>query len=87
VQRFSSFSDLVHRMLRDRSIVEGEAGRCLEGWRTRLLLEKRHSGSRARASDIVSGRVALLQRLLDDLCSFVELSQSPELLSFLGLLG
>ena len=49
-----------------------------------LTREKRHTGKAARSEAVVNGRVALLQRMLDDLVRVPELATSVSLATFLS---
>ena len=95
-RRFSSFVELVSALSREtkeRSRAAGPGERwagahaVVEGWKRALALEKRHTGKASRSEGVVSGRVALLQRLLDELGARPELSTSPSLARFLSADG
>jgi len=83
-QRFSNFFDLLQRLARDETI-SGAARECIEGWKGRLTMEKRHAGSRSRSDAVVTARVQLLQRMLDDLTSFAEVVASSGFGFFLAM--
>jgi hypothetical protein len=82
-QRFSSFVDLLGRLGREApgERISREARACVDGWRSRLLVEKRHTRSKAPA--VVTARVAMLQRMMDDLLAFPEVCESAAMASFL----
>lgn len=81
--RFSSFVDLLSKLTREApgERVSREARACIDRWRSRLLVEKRHTRSKAPA--VVTARVALLQRMLDELLAFADIRESTALVSFL----
>ena len=85
-RRFSAFVELLNRLGREApgERVSREARGCVDGWKTRLLVEKRHAGRGAKAPAIVSARVALLQRMLDELLAFPEICSSAPLAAFLA---
>ena len=60
----SDFGNVYHGAGGER----GSAGaRVIDDWKRQLTLEKRHTGKASRAEAVVNGRLALLQRMLDDL--------------------
>jgi hypothetical protein len=82
-QRFSSFVDLLSRLCREApgERISREARACVDSWRSRLLVEKRHTRSKAPA--VVTARVAMLQRMMDELLAFPDVCESAALASFL----
>lgn len=82
-QRFSSFVDLLGRLGREApgERISREARACVDRWRSRLTVEKRHTRSKAPA--VVTARVAMLQRMMDELVAFPDVCESTALASFL----
>ena len=87
VHRFSDFAALLDRLKKGPGDVPGggAAGQSLavEGWARRLLIERRHTGSRARAEGVVTTRCKLLQKMMDELMALPEFASSPEVGAFL----
>ena len=83
--RFSDFAALLDRLKKGDMLDGGAAGQSLavEGWARRLLIERRHTGSRARAEGVVTTRCKLLQKLMDELMALSEFASSPEIGAFL----
>ena len=86
-KRFSSFLDLLARLSKE-SGAGGERGsaaaQVVDNWKRQLTIEKRHTGKASRADAVVNGRVALLQRMLDEFCLVPELAHSTGFQSFLS---
>ena len=83
--RFSDFAALLDRLKKGGVPGGGAAGQRLavEGWARRLLIERRHTGSRARAEGVVTTRCKLLQKMMDELMALPEFASSPEVGAFL----
>ena len=83
--RFSDFAALLDRLKKGGVPGGGAAGQRLavEGWARRLLVERRHTGSRARAEGVVTTRCKLLQKMMDELMALPEFASSPEVGAFL----
>ena len=83
--RFSDFAALLNRLKKGGVPDGGAAGQSLavEGWARRLLIERRHMGSRARAEGVVTTRCKLLQKMMDELMALPEFASSPEVGAFL----
>ena len=83
--RFSDFAALLDRLKKGGVPGGGGAGQrlALEGWARRLLVERRHTGSRARAEGVVTTRCKLLQKMMDELMALPEFASSPEVGAFL----
>ena len=83
--RFSDFAALLDRLKKGGVPGGGAAGPRLavEGWARRLLIERRHTGSRARAEGVVTTRCKLLQKMMDELMALPEFASSPEVGAFL----
>ena len=83
--RFSDFVILLDKLKKGGALGGGAGSRLLavEGWGRRLLVEKRHTGSRARAEGVVTTRCKLLQKMMDDLMALPEFASSPEVGAFL----
>jgi hypothetical protein len=86
-KRFSSFLDLLVRLGKEAG-AGGERGSVAAGvvdnWKRQLTLEKRHTGKASRAEAVVNGRLALLQRMLDEITAVPELANSVALMLFLA---
>ena len=83
--RFSDFAALLDR-IKEGGVPGGSAAGprlAVEGWARRLLIERRHTGSRARAEGVVTTRCKLLQKLMDELMALSEFASSPEIGAFL----
>ena len=79
--RFSDFAALLDR-LKKGGVPAGQR-LAVEGWARRLLVERRHTGSRARAEGVVTTRCKLLQKMMDELMALPEFASSPEVGAFL----
>ena len=77
-RRFSDFVALLEKFKKS-----GAAGAVVESWRRRLLVEKRHTGSRSRAETVVATRCKLLQKMMDELMVLPEFASAPEVGAFL----
>ena len=86
-KRFSSFLELLQKLGKEAG-AGGERGSAAAGavdhWKRQLTVEKRHTGKASRAEAVVQGRLALLQRLLDELTALPEIAHSVALAVFLS---
>ena len=74
-RRFSEFVSLLENFKKS-----GAAGGVADGWRRRLLVEKRHKKS---TPAVVATRCKLLQKMLDELMALPEFASAPEVGAFL----
>ena len=81
-RRFSEFVTMLEKFKKSGAGT-GAAGATVEAWRRRLLVEKRHTGSRSRAGAVVATRCKLLQKMLDELMAVPEFASSAEVGQFL----
>ena len=83
--RFSDFAALLDRLKKGDVLDGGAADQRLavEGWARGLLIERRHTGSRARAERVVTTRCTLLQKMMDELMALPDFASSPEVGAFL----
>jgi len=85
-KRFSSFLDLLNTLGREAG-AGGERGSMaaavVDNWKRQLNFEKRHTGKASRSEPVVSARVQLLQKMLDELLAVPEVASSAGLSHFL----
>jgi len=86
-QRFSAFLDLLNRLSKE-AVGAADRGSAAAGvidnWKRQLTVEKRHTGKASRSEAVVNGRMALLQRMLNDIVCVPELAHSAALATFLA---
>lgn len=93
-QRFSSFDFYLADLTKAGALSVGSVGSsavrlspaaraCIDGWRRRLLLEKMAAaGDRSRDPSVVSGRVALLRRMMQEVLAFDEVAEADVTYAF-----